>query len=210
MRKAVAAHPVPPFTQRTAAVALVVAAHCIALLLLSLKRPAGVITETEPPLLWTFIRPGPVAPTEAGSKHPARSRQRRIPSHAEKPAAAKEGPPIRSSARIDWAEEARSTAIHEIELDAQERRRAKALLPPGNPLFSNRVPGPTFHWYRAGTNRIEPLKAGGLALNLSDECVLVFTALILIPACTLEKAPARSDLFDHMHAAPEPRSRENQ
>jgi hypothetical protein len=33
--------------------------------------------------------------------------------------------------------------------------------------------------------------------------VLIFAGLLFMPACTLQKPPARGDLFDHMHDVPD-------
>jgi hypothetical protein len=196
-------HPALPFvTRRSTALALVVAAHCIVPVVLSLKRLARSPAETERPLVWTFIRPRTTAQTPAEARHAAHSSEPPISSHARTPTSEGQAPAIGSAPHVDWAEQARNAAIDQTARSDEARRRADALPPPRSPLLSNRVPGPKFHWYQAGTNRVEALTGGGLAVNLTDQCVLVFAGLIVIPACALEKTPARSDLFDHLRDAP--------
>lgn len=65
---------------------------------------------------------------------------------------------------------------------------------------------PEFHWYHAGTHRVEPLEGGGTLINLNDNCVLVVIGVIPFPTCKLGRIRARGDLFEHMRDAPGPDS----
>lgn len=89
-----------------------------------------------------------------------------------------------------------------MEREVQERRRADALPVPKSTLSGPKpAPAPSFPWYRAGTHRFEPLKGGGMLINLNDNCALIIFPYLLL-GCSLEKTPTRGDLFDHMRDAP--------
>ena len=210
------AHPfLPTAARRSAALAGVISAHLLVLLLLLVSPSARRIVPAqsrEPALLWTFIRPGlrqgtgSSVPQLPGSALRAqRLSQPRVPPATDQILPA----PAANPARIDWAQQARSTAISEVAREETERRHADARSPPRTALFSDHPPGAKFAWSHAATHRIESLRHGAVAINLTDECGLIFTGLMLIPACALEKVPARGDLFDHMHDAAEFDEHEN-
>jgi hypothetical protein len=197
----VTAHPLlPAFTRRTVALGCVGLTHLAALaLLLSLARTRVTPTADEtPPLLWMFMAPVRSVPE---STHEVPSRILRHRARAAAPAAPSPQPHTLQTPGIDWAEQARSTAIQEMDREEAERRRANALTRPKSDIFSDRAPGPKFGWSHAATHRLEPLAGGGTLINLSDQCVLVFAGLLFMPVCALEKPAARGDLFDHMHDA---------
>lgn len=194
----------PKVPRRAAALACVIGAHLLVLLLLFSPGvpPMAPTQNGEPALLWTFLPPGPregvgsSAPQRPGSSLGARRLTHpRIPP----PTSQMLHGPATASGRIDWGQQALSTAISEVAREESGRRRAGALAQPKSALFSNHPPGRRFAWSHAATHRVESLQNGGLAINLSDECTLIFAGLMLIPVCVLEKAPPRADLFDRMH-----------
>ncbi len=197
----------PNLTRRAAALIFALAAHLIALLLLVTFKRSRTMPAAEdlPPLVWILRLPPQIRPnskTYAGSPFRARrSRRTRTPSSV--PKLAQLAQPPNNPTEIDWGEEARSTAIQEVQREEQERRRSEALAPPQSALLGPKAaPAPPFHWYRANTRRFEPLKNGGMFINLSDNCALIIFPFPLL-GCTLEKIPAGGDLFDHMRDAPE-------
>jgi len=192
-------------TRHAVAFACVLAAHlAVLVVLISITRTRSIaIAGDERPLLWILLAPRAASPAAA---LPPLSRPQAQPLRSPESANhADAAPPIAQpdeSRQIDWTEEARSTAIHEAEHEDDERRRAEALAPPKSALFAPRsAPRPAFGWYHAGTHRIEPL-AGGLLINLSDQCALVLLPFPLA-GCALGRVPARSDLFGQMHDQPE-------
>ncbi len=209
------AHPfLPTVARRSAALVCVISAHLLVLLLLLVSPSARLIVPAqnrEPTLLWTFIRPGlrrgtgSSVPQLPGSALRAqRLSQPRVPPATDQILSA----PAANPARIDWAQQARSTASSEVAREATERQHAGARSPPRTAVFSDHSPAAKFAWSHAATHRVESLRHGGVAINLTDECALMFTGLMLVPVCALEKVPARGDLFDHMHdAAPAQESR---
>jgi hypothetical protein len=196
----------PNLTRRAAALIFVLAAHLMALLLLvTFTRSRSMPAEDLPPPVWILRLPPQTQPnTETHTDSPFRARRSpgtQTPSSV--PKLAQPAPPPSNPSEIDWAEEARSTAIQEVQREEQERRRSEALAPPKSALFGPKAaPAPSFHWYRANTRRFEPLRNGGMLINLSDNCALIIFPFPLL-GCTLEKVPARGDLFDHMRDAPE-------
>ena len=195
----------PTATPRTAALTCVIGAHLGVLLLLFFSSgvtPTAPAQKREPALLWIFI---PTEPQEgvrsSVPQRPGRTLHVRRPTHprvsplADQASAA----PGADPGRIDWAREARSTAISEIAREETDRRRAGALTSPQGTLFGNHPRHGKFGWSHAATQRVQSLQSGGLAIHLSDECALIFAGLMLIPVCALEKSPARTDLFEHMH-----------
>jgi hypothetical protein len=99
------------------------------------------------------------------------------------------------SAPIDWFSEQDRVAN-----DAA----AKSTAPPprgfGVPEVPREYAPPKsdFGWSHSRTHRVEPIEGGGIAINLSDQCVLVLIPLPLI-GCALGKRPANGDLFRHLH-----------
>jgi hypothetical protein len=59
-----------------------------------------------------------------------------------------------------------------------------------------------FGWDRSHTHRVESLEGGGMLIHINDRCILVLMPFPL-PFCGIGKIPARGDLLDHMHDAPQ-------
>lgn len=89
---------------------------------------------------------------------------------------------------VDWAKEAERVAAHRIEADEGLRRSASIVSPPPAP----------FRWDYAHIHRIEAIPDGGLILNLSDRCALVFKFPMFLGGCKIGEIESRSDLFAHM------------
>ena len=163
----------------------------------SMQRPA----DSGPPLLWIPLPALPVRPAPL-SLRPASgaARANAPPLEESRP---QDLPRSEQSHPTDWHAEATSTAIHEVGRDEAEQRRTHALAIPHSPMFDNRQKGPEFHWDYAATHRVEASEEGGYLIHLNDQCVLVI-AMMFMPVCATEKAPARSDLFEHMKDTPRP------
>lgn len=182
---------------RVTAAAVVLAAHLAVLaLLFALPRTELTPAENAQPLLWIFLAPpSPLPP----AKGPVPPRRRSVPFVAAPTAAAAPEPATATSPAPDWDKLARTTAIREVEREDANQRRLGALAPPKSPAWAVAPKAkPAFGWSHAATHRIEPLGGGGFLINLTDQCVIVIAGLFLMPACALEKTPARSDLFNHM------------
>jgi hypothetical protein len=196
----------PYFARHAVALIFVLGAHLVALLLLVTVTRSRTTSAAEDltALVWILRPPAqnqPSAGTYTGS--PPRAQRSRRTQPPSLPTLAQPPPSPNKPSKINWAEEAKSTAIQEVEREEQERRRNEALAPPKSALFGPKAAsGSPFHWYRAGTHRLELLKNGGMLINLSDNCALIIFPFPLL-GCTLEKIPARGDLFDHMRDAPE-------
>jgi hypothetical protein len=127
----------------------------------------------------------PVAPAVPAARPPATTPT--APGAAEAPTA----PP----APIDW--------FAERERVASETAKAAAAPPPrgfGIPPVPREYAPPQsdFGWSHARTHRVEPIEGGGIAINLSDQCVLVLMPLPFV-GCALGRRPANGDLLRHMH-----------
>src|ERR1700722_11361009 len=94
---------------------------------------------------------------------------------------------------IDWAQEAQRAAAdqaaQQIAAEAEARHRAGPAPPARQP----------FRWDYAHTHRVESLPGGGLMVNLSDRCSIVFRFPMLLGACKIGRIESRSDLFAQMH-----------
>ncbi|HEY6458138.1 MAG TPA: hypothetical protein VIY90_22915 [Steroidobacteraceae bacterium] len=152
------------------------------------QRPATEVTK--------LTAPSPRAPTSAQSMP-----RRPTPPQTPVPPAPETTAPI----TIDWAQEAERVAADRIEADAQARRRASRLSAGEAPNSGARpAPRPQFGWDYAHTHRFESLPGGGLVVNLSDRCALVFAFPVFMGGCKIGKIEARADLFTHMHDPPAP------
>jgi hypothetical protein len=112
--------------------------------------------------------------------------------------------PAAPDTAIDWAAQGLAAAASAIEENEQRARQARALAPKASPIFAAHARRPEFHWDYARTHRVEALPGLATAIHLNDECAIVL--FLIVPfagGCALEKAPARGDLFEHMHD-PEP------
>jgi hypothetical protein len=104
---------------------------------------------------------------------------------------------------IDWAEEAKLAASRQIDSLEQSRNRGAGNAAPRINLETRPRPKPEFGWARAQPGKIEPLPEGGMLIWINERCALVINGGLL-PICKLHKTPARGDLFEHMHDAPDP------
>lgn len=147
----------PNLARRAGALAFVFAAHLVALFLLATftRSRAMSAAEDRPPLVWILMLSAQTqrnTETQAGSQsrapHSRRSEASSIPPLAQPPT-----PPSNRS-DINWDDEAKSTAIREVEREAQERRRADALALPNSALIG-RNPRP-----RPPSTGIAPARIG--------------------------------------------------
>jgi hypothetical protein len=197
---------------RVLVLAAVVAVHAGALLVLLAEtrtRHLGGESETSPlivMLLEASAHPPPAAPAGRAAR-PSASRHRPAAAAAEVEVPAAPVPTTAGSA-IDWAAEATAAAAREIEGAERRARQARALAPKPSSMFAARPKRHEFRWDPASTRRVEPVPGLGTIIHLSDECVIfVFVIIPIAGGCALEKAPARGDLFEHMHdpdPGPEP------
>lgn len=193
--------------RRLPAIMLAGAAHCGAILaLLALTR--AQITPQSPdtsPLLVTFFPPldsrpdRPAAGTTRASAPPKRGAH---PSQSQQ-AASPQAEPLEPPRAIDWEMQAQEAGGQAADRDGREQRQRKRFEAPQNDAFAPAMKKAEFHWYHARAHRVEPIEGGGTLINLNDNCVLIVIGLIPFPTCTLGTIPARGDLFDHMHDAPE-------
>ena len=105
-----------------------------------------------------------------------------------------------TSPRIDWAREAELSASRQVQKDEEAQRLAKSF----SHDFSTQGPArsaPQFRWYRAQTNRFEPLETGGTLIHLNDRCAIVFAGAVF-PVCAIGKIAVHGDLFEHMNDPP--------
>jgi hypothetical protein len=108
--------------------------------------------------------------------------------------------PSAPSAPIDWYHEQDRVASDAAALSAAPAPRgfgAPEVPRPHAPSKSD------FGWSHARTHRVEPIEGGGIAINLSDQCVLVLIPLPLL-GCASGKRPANGDLFRDMHRPAHP------
>ena len=110
---------------------------------------------------------------------------------------------VPSPSAIDWAEEARLAASRQIDSLEQSRNRGAGNAAPRITLETRPKPRPEFGWSRAQPGKVEPLPEGGMLIWINERCALVINGGLL-PICKLHKTPARGDLFEHMHDAPDP------
>jgi hypothetical protein len=137
---------------------------------------------------------------------PTNPQRPRTPQHARLPEAVvhprEEAPQDTESSApvaIDWAKEAERAVARRIDADEAAARRAAALTAHDkapSSLAPRPPPGPQFGWSHAATHRLESFP-GGLILNLTDRCAIVFS-IMLIPVCKVGDMEPRGDLFEHM------------
>jgi hypothetical protein len=192
---------------RSTVLFLVVAIHA-ALLLVASRRVTRMDTRSEEPLIFLAL-PNTQVPTRVAAgaalprKKPVAPRDTQLvtiptPAH---PAAA-DNPP----APIDWNSEAGLAIKQQAELAmatpprALDKHGAGADFNGG--LGPDRQENPEFGWDHSHIHPVESLEGGGILIHVNDRCVVV---LIPFPFgfCGIGKIPARGDLLDHMHDAPQ-------
>jgi hypothetical protein len=194
------------FASRLPLLALVVAAHLGALLLLViLTHKQRVPRVEESPLLVMLLAPV-VSPALRPQPPPhGRDTTRSQRTNALQPEARAPLAPAASekSPTIDWAAEGHAAVEQQIEEDERTRRHGGALGPRHSDAFASPKRKPEFHWDYARTHRVEPLSGGiGVAVHLNDHCALILFWLIPMAGCTVGKIPVRGDLFEHMRDPP--------
>jgi len=127
------------------------------------------------------------APGKSSGLELLRNPSGRMPSSESSPA---ESTPAETSPPVDWAGEMGREAARTA------ASQAPAYKDFGFPRLaeSPSTQGPEFGWNHAHTHRVEQLPGGGVVLNLSDRCVLVF-APFPFPFCGVGTKPANGDLF---------------
>lgn len=193
-----------PRTTRIAAGALVIAAHCLGILLLppldlSDRMPASPAETT---LIYLEI-PRIETPAEEGADpEPDRIAARPVVPGDTAPTTAITLPPPLTTAPPDWRTEADLAVARYGEQLAEEDRLAASMgrpEVPSEPLVAPTTPG--FGWSKAHTERVSALEGGGTMIRLSERCVIVIV-LVPLPACAFGKIKPRSDLFEHMDDPP--------
>lgn len=94
----------------------------------------------------------------------------------------------------DWAEELQLAAKDALAKELAQKRHDLdfAHVFPTAPKSP-----PQFAWDYAATHRVESIPGGGIAINLSDNCVLLLFPFPLV-GCGVGKRPANGDLFKHL------------
>ena len=187
---------------RLPALAVVVAAHALALaLLLELMRthPAGRSAEEVLTLLVLLPAARPQSPRLPISSSPGAARKRATARPGETRAPEPRVPvPDSGPAAIDWAAEGAEAAARVARGEDQPRPRTFGM-PPASPMFAAapaRRPG--LAWNHARTHRVEALPGGVTVFNLNDHCAVALVWVVPFFGCTLDKIPPRGDLLDHM------------
>jgi hypothetical protein len=96
-------------------------------------------------------------------------------------------------ARVDWRQAMRDEARAQPRSPARRLQFGFPQSPPAGPPAP-----PAFGWDYAHTHRLVALPAGGMLINVTDRCALVFYGF-LIPVCKIGKMPANGQLFEHLH-----------
>jgi hypothetical protein len=188
--------------RRVLALTGVVTLHAGALLvLLAETRTRLVPAATETPallvMLLSALEPRRATQPRSGRSTPSqRKRAAGVPAGPEAPAAGVSSAP---RAAIDWLAAAADAAGRQVDDNEQRARQARALAPASSMFAPPPPKHPGFHWNYARTHRIEPVPGLGTIIHLNDQCALLLFVIVPMIGCALEKAPARGDLFDHMH-----------
>lgn len=131
-------------------------------------------------------------------RRPARSRRTRgaaRPEFRPQPSTAITSPP---SISTDWAAEASWAAERLVESNEKSRRQANALAPAPSAMFA--PPPATQREFPWQLNQVEIVEGVATVIHRGDRCGLVLFLIVPVAGgCTLDKMPARGDLFDHMH-----------
>ncbi|HEY4212177.1 MAG TPA: hypothetical protein VGM84_11895 [Steroidobacteraceae bacterium] len=193
---------------RVIALIAILLAHVLILRLLRLVevRPGGS-AESEPAmvlLLLPALRTAPARPPTVQLDDLKSTRPAVEPPEASVPAPVEVAPEsspeaVEPPAPIDWANEAAIVARRRLEDAAKAAEQAAALsnwrshVMPG-PL----KPGPQFRWDYANTHRVESIPRGGIVINITDRCAIVFTGLFVLGGCRIGHQEVHGDLFEHM------------
>ena len=189
--------------RRIPALAVVVAAHALALaFLLELTRthPAGRSAEEVLTLLVLLPAVRPLKP-ELPLTIPREltPRERAVaPSAEAPPPPAPPAPTDSGPAPIDWVAEGVEAAARVARGEDQPGPRTFGM-PPASPMFAAapaRRPG--LAWNHARTHRVEALPGGVTVFNLNDHCAVALFWVVPFFGCTLDRIPPRGDLLDHM------------
>jgi hypothetical protein len=180
---------------RLPALAMVAAAHALALaLLLELTRthPAGRSSEEAltlvdlPPAARPPSPPLPVATSAGAAPRETPAPEHRVPT------------PDSGPASIDWAVEGAEAAARVARGEDQPGPRTFGM-PPASPMFAPAPPRkPGLAWNHARSHRVEALPGGVTVFNRNDHCAVALLWVVPFFGCTLGKIPPRGDLFDHM------------
>jgi hypothetical protein len=211
VRARLARHPLFGNWQRLIACIAVLAVHAALLMVVRSLRPrVGPAGQSEVTALLLMLPAAKVDPsatdkTDHRSAVPQRARRADTPAPLQEPAPAADLESGHAPQAIDWAREARQAAEDEINAEERAARAAPGLsghrktprsLAPAAP------PQPQFAWSHASTHRLESVPGGGIILNLTDRCAIVFSYM-LIPVCRLGPMEPRGDLLQHMHDPPQ-------
>jgi len=181
----------------------VAALHGLVLLLLVIETRARLVARMSDatPLIVTLLEARELRQTPPATRRVPHVRSLRAIAPAAAPSEA--APPAPSSAAgitIDWAAEAAAAANAQLAADARRALQANALAPPQSALFAAPAKRREFHWDDASIHRTEAVPGLATIVHLNDQCaVALFLFIPFAAGCTLDKLPARGDLFDHMH-----------
>ncbi|HYM41937.1 MAG TPA: hypothetical protein VET46_04125 [Steroidobacteraceae bacterium] len=185
---------------RVMTLAAVAGLHAGALLwLLTETRTQRILTEPEgAPILAVLLR---ALEPRSSAEEPRRAhstRARAAVSPAVHPPPTSTAISDSPSVSIDWAAEASSAADRVVEDQEKSRRQAHAFAPAPNGMFARPRAGPReFAWQ---PNKVEIVQGIATVIRLGDRCGLVLFVIVPVAGgCSLDKLPARGDLFDHMH-----------
>jgi hypothetical protein len=189
--------------QVSSIIALIVALHLTVLWFLLATSRVMVRRSESQGLEIVFLArpPASVEQISSAQQKPSEHERHRMPPRRE----ASESPlPTQRTARpeqestaiqapIDWAAEL-SQAVKAASADSA----AQSPRDFGFPHLPRAKPKtPQFEWDYAATHRVEQIAGGGLLVNLSDRCVLVFFPLPLV-GCGIGTKTANGDLLKHM------------
>ena len=192
---------------RVIALTAILLAHVLVLRLLRLMetRPVGS-AESEPPmvlLLLPALRCAPPRPVTV-QRDDLRSAKPPVLPEPSQPTPIEVAPQAGPEAAepptlIDWANEAAIVAKGRLGDAAKAAEQAAALSSWRSHVMPGPLkPGPQFRWDYANTHRIEAAARGGIVVNITDRCAIVFTGLFMLGGCRIGHQEVHDDLFEHM------------
>ena len=191
---------------RFPALALVAAAHALAITLLLIRTHSFSGAAEESLTLVEVLPARPRAPTPPLTAAPTPAPRKRAAAPSGEAPMAPPRPPAADagSAAIDWAAEGAEAAARVARGEDGRDSARKFGTPPPSPMFAlapTRRPG--LAWNHARTHRVEAQPGGVTVFNLNDHCAIALLWVVPFFGCQIGKIPARGDLFEHMRDAPE-------
>jgi hypothetical protein len=192
---------------RLIALIAILLAHVLVLRLLRLVEihPRGS-TESEPAmvlLVLPALRTAPPRPPTVQRDAPQSTKPRVVPEPS-LPTPIEVTPETRREAAeppalIDWANEAAIVAKRRLGDAAKAAEQAAALSSWRSPVMAGALkPSPQFRWDYASTHRVQGAARGGIVINITDRCAIVFTGLFVLGGCKIGHQAVHGDLFERM------------